>query len=162
MPVCSVFFKNWSHVWSGRCTITSHFVYVFLTREMLVQLVNFEKCHSPLRSRLSPTGTVSVSRFAPRLGHPPTQWDNHLFGSINHQRGGQPDTNNGRIPSRRLLLTQRRLPIQRRTPTEDRRYVCCGPGSPTLGVVREPRCLSQYGPGSALLDAALYLRTTNT
>ncbi len=35
-----------SHVWSGRCTKTSHFLYVFLTREMLVQLVNFEKCHS--------------------------------------------------------------------------------------------------------------------
>jgi hypothetical protein len=26
---------------------------------MLVQLVNFEKCHSPLRSRLSPTGTLA-------------------------------------------------------------------------------------------------------
>jgi hypothetical protein len=38
---------------------TSNFLYVFLTREMLVQLVNFEKCHSPLRSWLSPTGTVS-------------------------------------------------------------------------------------------------------
>jgi hypothetical protein len=39
---------------------TSHFLYVFLTREMLVQLVNFEKCHSSLlRSWLSPTGTVS-------------------------------------------------------------------------------------------------------
>jgi hypothetical protein len=59
MLVCSVFFKNWSHVWSGRCTKTSHFLYVFLRREMLVQLVNFEKCHSPLRSWLSPTGTVS-------------------------------------------------------------------------------------------------------
>jgi hypothetical protein len=39
---------------------TSHFLYVFLTREMLVQLVNFEKCHSPLRSWLSPTGTLSI------------------------------------------------------------------------------------------------------
>ena len=63
MPICSVFFKNWSHVWSGRCTKTSHFLYVFLTREMLVQLVNFEKCHSPLRSWLSPTGTVSASQL---------------------------------------------------------------------------------------------------
>jgi hypothetical protein len=46
------FFKNWSHVWSGRCTKTIHFVYVFLRREMLVQLhvVNFGKCHSLLRS----------------------------------------------------------------------------------------------------------------
>jgi hypothetical protein len=60
LPVCSVFLKNWSHVWSGRCTQTSHFLYVFLTREMLVQLVNFEKCQSPLRSWLSPAGTVSV------------------------------------------------------------------------------------------------------
>jgi hypothetical protein len=59
MPVCSVFFKNWSHVWSGRCTKTSNFVYVFLTREMLVLLVNFEKCPSPLPLWLSPTGTVS-------------------------------------------------------------------------------------------------------
>jgi hypothetical protein len=39
---------------------TSNFVYVFLTREMLVQLVNFENCHSPLRLWLSPTGTVSI------------------------------------------------------------------------------------------------------
>jgi hypothetical protein len=30
---------------------------------MLVQLVNFEKCHSPLRSWLSPTGTVSASQL---------------------------------------------------------------------------------------------------
>jgi hypothetical protein len=29
-----------------------------LRREMLVQLVNFEKFHSPLRSWLSPTGTA--------------------------------------------------------------------------------------------------------
>jgi hypothetical protein len=34
-------------VWSERCTETSHFVYVFLKQEKLVQLVNFEKCHSP-------------------------------------------------------------------------------------------------------------------
>jgi hypothetical protein len=60
MPVCSVFFKNWSHVWSGRRCKTSHFLYVFLARETLVQLVNFEKCHSPLRAWLSPTGTVSI------------------------------------------------------------------------------------------------------
>ena len=31
----------------------------------------------------------SVSRFAPILGHPPTQWDNHLFGSINEVIGNQ-------------------------------------------------------------------------
>jgi hypothetical protein len=36
------------------------FLFVFLKREMLVRLVNFEKCHSPLRSWLSPTGTVST------------------------------------------------------------------------------------------------------
>jgi hypothetical protein len=47
MPVCSVFFKNWSHVWSGRCTKTSNFLYMFLTREMLVQIVNFEKVTAP-------------------------------------------------------------------------------------------------------------------
>jgi hypothetical protein len=67
MPVCSVFFKNWSHVWSGRCTKTSHFLYVFLTREMWVQLVNFEKCHSPLRLWLSPTGTLSPTDTAAAL-----------------------------------------------------------------------------------------------
>jgi hypothetical protein len=74
LPVCSVFFKNWSHVWSGRCTKTSHFLYVFLTREMLVQLVNFEKCHTPLRSWLSPTGTVSHTCSAD-----PPVWCNGLF-----------------------------------------------------------------------------------
>jgi hypothetical protein len=46
------------HVWSGRGRKTSHFLYVFLKREMLVQLVNLEKCHSPLRLCLSLTGTV--------------------------------------------------------------------------------------------------------
>jgi hypothetical protein len=55
------FFKNWSHVWKGRCTKTSNFLYVFFTREMLVQLVNLEKCLSPLRSWLSPAGTVSAA-----------------------------------------------------------------------------------------------------
>jgi hypothetical protein len=30
---------------------------------MLVQLVNFEICHSPLRSWLSTTGTVSVQTY---------------------------------------------------------------------------------------------------
>ena len=30
-----------------KCTKTCHFLYVFLTREMLVQLVNFEKVTAP-------------------------------------------------------------------------------------------------------------------
>jgi hypothetical protein len=53
------FFNNWSHVWSGRRCKTSHFLQVFLRREMLVHQVNFEKCHSPIHSWLSQTGTVS-------------------------------------------------------------------------------------------------------
>ena len=35
------------------------FFYVFLRREMLAHLVNFEKCHSPIHSWPTQTGTVS-------------------------------------------------------------------------------------------------------
>jgi hypothetical protein len=35
-----------------------HFCTCVLTREMLVYLVNLEKCHSPLHLWLSPTGTI--------------------------------------------------------------------------------------------------------
>jgi hypothetical protein len=37
-------------VWSCRCTNTRHFLYSLLPREMLVRLVNFDKCRSPLHS----------------------------------------------------------------------------------------------------------------
>ena len=53
------FFNNCPHVWSGRRCKTSQILYVFLTREMLVHLVNFEKCHSPIHSWPTQTGTVS-------------------------------------------------------------------------------------------------------
>jgi hypothetical protein len=41
-----------------------------LTQEMLVQLVNFGKCHSPLRLWLSPTGTLSMMRKYWNVGRP--------------------------------------------------------------------------------------------
>ncbi len=56
------FFNNCPHVWSGRRCKTSQILYVFLTREMLVHLVNFEKCHSPIHSWPTQTGTVSTGK----------------------------------------------------------------------------------------------------
>jgi hypothetical protein len=61
------FFNKCFHVWSWRYRQSSHFLYVFFTQEMLVQLVNFEKCHSPLRSWLSPAGSVSHTTSSIRL-----------------------------------------------------------------------------------------------
>jgi hypothetical protein len=75
---------------------TSHFLYVFLGREMLVLLVNFEKRHSPIHSWLSQTGTVSFA-----VGHdkhfrkkclplPPLGWMQAFHSVIENCLYGEP------------------------------------------------------------------------